>query len=83
MRIERGNQSEMTIRDLNHNSEAVFIGTRDYRHVCLQKLRSMGLQKGSKIRIKSIQGRNIILHVMELGVELVIDKDLAGEMEVC
>jgi len=43
----------------------------------------MGLQKGSRIRIKSIQGRNIILHVMELGVELVIDKDLAGEMEVC
>lgn len=74
----------MTIRDLNHNSEAVFTGARDYhRHSCLQKLRSMGLQKGSRIRIKSIQGRNIILHLMELGVELVIDKDLAGEMEVC
>jgi Fe2+ transport system protein FeoA len=73
----------MTIRDLDHNSEAVFIGTGDYRHACLRKLRSMGLQEGSRIRIKSIQGRNIILHVMELGVELVIDKDLAGEMEVC
>jgi len=73
----------MTIRDLNHKSEAVFKGAKDYRHVCLRKLRSMGLQKGSRIRIKSIQGRNIILHLMELGVELVIDKDLAGEMEVC
>lgn len=73
----------MTIRDLNHNSEAVFTGARDYRDACHQKLRSMGLQKGSRIRVKRIQGRNIILHVMELGVELVIDKDLAGEMEVC
>jgi len=73
----------MTIRDLNHNSEAVFTGAKDYKHACLRKLRSMGLQKGSRIRIKSIQGRNIILHVMELGVELVLDKDLAGEMEVC
>jgi Fe2+ transport system protein FeoA len=73
----------MTIRDLNHNSEAVFIGTKDYKHASLRKLCSMGLQKGSRIRIKSIQGRNIILHVMELGVELVLDKDLAGEMEVC
>lgn len=72
----------MTIRDLNNNSEAVFTGARDYRHDNLKKLQSMGLQTGSRIRVKRIQGRNIILQVQELGVELVIDKELAGEMEV-
>jgi len=71
----------MTILDLNNNSEAVFTGARDYLHT-YNKLRSMGLQKGTRIRIKRIQGRNIILHIMDLGVELVIDKDLAGVMEV-
>lgn len=72
----------MTIRDLHNNSEAVFKGSRDYGHDNLKKLQSMGLQKGTKIRVKRIQGRNIILQVEELGVELVIDKELAGEMEV-
>ncbi|MEQ9619792.1 MAG: ferrous iron transport protein A [Deltaproteobacteria bacterium] len=72
----------MTIRDLHNNSEAVFTGSRNYSHDGLKKLQSMGLQKGSKIRVKRIQGRNIILQVEELGVELVIDKELAGEMEV-
>ncbi len=42
----------------------------------------MGLQKGTRIRVKRIQGRNIILNILDLGVELVIDKDLAGVMEV-
>ena len=72
----------MTIRDLQNNSEAVFTGARDYRRDNLKKLQSMGLQRGSRIRVKRIQGRNIILQVQELGVELVIDKELAGEMEV-
>jgi Fe2+ transport system protein FeoA len=71
----------MTILDLNHNSEAVFTGARDYHHA-YKKLRSMGLQKGTRIMVKRIQGRNIILNILDLGVELVIDKDLAGVMEV-
>ena len=79
--ITRGNQCNMTIRDLSHNTEAVFTGARDSHHT-YKKLRSMGLQKGTRIRIKRIQGRNIILNILDLGVELVIDKDLAGVMEV-
>jgi Fe2+ transport system protein FeoA len=71
----------MTILDLHHDSEAVFTGARDFQHA-YKKLRSMGLQKGTRIRVKRIQGRNILLHIMDLGVELVIDKDLAGVMEV-
>jgi len=71
----------MTILDLHHNSEAVFTGAMDFQHT-YRKLRSMGLQKGTRIRVKRIQGRNILLHIMDLGVELVIDKDLAGVMEV-
>ena len=71
----------MTILDLNNDSEAVFTGARDYQHT-YRKLRSMGLQKGTRIKIKRIQGRNIVLHIMDLGVVLVIDKDLAGVMEV-
>ena len=71
----------MTILDLSNNTEAVFTGARDYHHT-YKKLRSMGLQKGTRIRVKRIQGRNIILNILDLGVELVIDKDLAGVMEV-
>ena len=71
----------MTILDLIHDSEATFTGPRDYQHTYC-KLRSMGLQKGTRIRVKRIQGRNIILHILDLGVEIVIDKDLAGVMEV-
>jgi Fe2+ transport system protein FeoA len=71
----------MTILDLDHDSEAVFTGSRDYLHA-YRKLRSMGLHKGTRIRIKRIQGRNILLHIMDLGVELAIDRDLAGVMEV-
>jgi Fe2+ transport system protein FeoA len=79
--ITRGSQGNMTIRDLSHNTEAVFTGARDYHHT-YRKLRSMGLQKGTRIKVKRIQGRNIILNILDLGVELVIDKDLAGVMEV-
>jgi len=71
----------MTILDLSNNTEAVFTGARDY-HNTYKKLRSMGLQKGTRIKVKRIQGRNIILNILDLGVELVIDKDLAGVMEV-
>ncbi len=79
--ITRGSQGNMTIRDLSGNTEAVFTGARDYHHT-YRKLRSMGLQKGTRIKVKRIQGRNIILNILDLGVELVIDKDLAGVMEV-
>ena len=79
--ISRGNKDKMTILDLDHNSEAVFKGASHYHHT-YGKLRSMGLQKGTRIRVKRIQGRNIILNILDLGVELVIDKDLAGVMEV-
>ncbi|HVY54786.1 MAG TPA: hypothetical protein VHC46_03425 [Thermodesulfobacteriota bacterium] len=79
--IARGRQPKMTIRDLSNNTEAVFTGARDYHHT-YKKLRSMGLQKGTRIKVKRIQGRNIILNILDLDVELVIDKDLAGVMEV-
>jgi Fe2+ transport system protein FeoA len=79
--MTRGIQGAMTIRDLSHDTEAVFTGAREYHHT-YKKLRSMGLQKGTRIKVKRIQGRNIILNILDLDVELVIDKDLAGVMEV-
>ncbi|HKQ32805.1 MAG TPA: hypothetical protein VJV40_06345 [Thermodesulfobacteriota bacterium] len=66
---------------MGHNTEAVFTGAREHHHT-YKKLRSMGLQKGTRIKVKRIQGRNIILNILDLDVELVIDKDLAGVMEV-
>ena len=39
-------------------------------------------RSGAKIIIRKIQGRNIVVQVKDLGVELVIDKELAGMLEV-
>lgn len=72
----------MTLSELKQDAEAELLGPFSNNNPHLDKVEAMGLRSGAKIIIRKIQGRNIVVKVKDLGVELVIDKELAGMLEV-
>lgn len=72
----------MRLSELKKNAEAELTGSFSENNPHISKVQAMGLRSGAKIVVRKIHGRNIVVGVKDLGVELVIDKELAGMLEV-
>ncbi len=72
----------MTIADLTQDSDTKVLEIIDQQKKELRKVEAMGLREGSEVRIKRIQGRNIIIQLVELGIDIAIDKELARFIKV-
>lgn len=72
----------MRLSELQKDAEAELLGSFSNGNPHLNKVQAMGLRSGAKIVVRKILGRNIVVGVKDLGVDLVIDKELAGMLEV-
>lgn len=70
----------MKLIDLKENNKATVRKINTKNNIFLKKAEAMGIKKGEEIIIERRLGRNLVINLE--GRKVVIDKDLAKEIEV-
>lgn len=70
----------MRLIDLKMNQTGEIALVRNKNNPSVKMAEAMGLRKGEKIRLSQVCGRNLVLTMS--GVKIIIDKEIAKDIEV-